>query len=50
MNALTDYFNGTRALSSADVGRLARGLTLAHPKRDLTADTQVDGCGPPMLA
>ncbi|HET9301214.1 MAG TPA: tetratricopeptide repeat protein [Propionibacteriaceae bacterium] len=39
MNALTDYFNGTRALSRADVGHLARGLTLAYPRPDLTADT-----------
>ena len=31
MNALTDYFNGTRALSSVDVGHLARGLTLDSP-------------------
>ena len=39
MNALTDYFNGTRPLSSANVGHLARGLTLTHPRPDLTADT-----------
>ena len=39
MNALTDYFNGSRSLSSADVAHLARGLTLTHPRADLTADT-----------
>ena len=39
MNALTDYFNGTRALSSVDVANLARGLTSSHPRPDLTADT-----------
>jgi hypothetical protein len=39
MNALTDYFNGTRALSSVDVANLARGLTISHPRPDLTADT-----------
>jgi hypothetical protein len=39
MNALTDYFNGTRALSSVDVGHLANGLTISHPRPDLTADT-----------
>jgi Tetratricopeptide repeat len=39
MNALTDYFNGTRALSSVDVAHLARGLTITHPRAELTADT-----------
>ena len=39
MNALTDYFNGTRALSSVDVAHLARGLTITHPRPELTADT-----------
>jgi hypothetical protein len=39
MNALTDYFNGTGALSSVDVANLARGLTISHPRPDLTADT-----------
>jgi hypothetical protein len=39
MNALTEYFNGTRALSNVDVAHLARGLTISHPRPDLTADT-----------
>ena len=39
MNALTDYFNGTRPLSSVDVAHLARGLTITHPRAELTADT-----------
>jgi hypothetical protein len=36
MNALTDYFNGTRVLSSVDVAHLARGLTITHPRAELT--------------
>jgi hypothetical protein len=39
MNALTDYFNGARALNSVDLGHLARGLTIAHPTTERTADT-----------
>ncbi len=39
MNALTDYFNGTRPLSSVNLGHLARGLTITYPRPDLTADT-----------
>jgi hypothetical protein len=39
MNALTDYFNGRRQLSASDLAHLARGLTIIHPRADLTADT-----------
>ena len=39
MNALTEYFNGTRPLSSPDLGHLARGLTMTHPTTERTADT-----------
>jgi Tetratricopeptide repeat len=39
MNALTDYFNGTRALGSVDLGHLARGLTMTYPTTKRTADT-----------
>lgn len=39
MNALTDYFNGARALNGVDLGHLARGLTMAHPTTERTADT-----------
>ena len=39
MNALTDYFSGNRPLGSADLALLARGLTLAQPSVELTADT-----------
>jgi hypothetical protein len=39
MNALTDYFNGRRALSGADLAHLARGLMITYPRADLTADT-----------
>jgi hypothetical protein len=39
MNALTDYFNGRRALSGADLAHLARGLMITHPRADLTVDT-----------
>lgn len=39
MNALTDYFNGRRALSGVDLAHLARGLTITYPRPDLTADT-----------
>jgi NB-ARC domain/Tetratricopeptide repeat len=39
MNALTDYFNGTRAFGSIDLAHLARGLTITYPRPDLTADT-----------
>jgi len=39
MNGLTDYFNGRRPLSTADIADLARGLTITYPRADLTADT-----------
>ena len=39
MNALTEYFNGARALSSIDLGHLARGLTMTHPTTERTTDT-----------
>jgi Tetratricopeptide repeat len=39
MNALTDYFNGARPLNSIDLGHLARGLVIAHPTTEHTADT-----------